>query len=191
MKKITNKLLFAAILLFSQGSMAGIITWNSTANDVNSNEIFSLNIIGTGFAEIVDGGGIDLSFDASVLEVLSVTIDTAVWNFFPVAGPVIGTIDNVAGTVNGIAVNALPSTITGDFIVATIQFQAVGLFGTNSALTLSEYAINPWASGGSVITPLNFVNGNVSVVPVPAAAWLFGSGLLALMSVARRKRVSI
>lgn len=30
---------------------------------------------------------------------------------------------------------------------------------------------------------------NVAVVPVPAAVWLFGSGLIGLVSVARRKRV--
>ncbi len=31
-------------------------------------------------------------------------------------------------------------------------------------------------------------SGNVSAVPVPAAVWLFGSGLLGLVGVARRKR---
>ncbi len=31
-------------------------------------------------------------------------------------------------------------------------------------------------------------SGNVSAVPVPAAAWLFGSGLLGLVGVARRKK---
>ena len=31
-------------------------------------------------------------------------------------------------------------------------------------------------------------NGNVGAVPIPAAAWLFGSALLGLMGVARRKR---
>lgn len=33
-----------------------------------------------------------------------------------------------------------------------------------------------------------YLEGTVSAVPVPAAAWLFGSGLLGLLSVARRKR---
>jgi hypothetical protein len=34
------------------------------------------------------------------------------------------------------------------------------------------------------------IEGSVSTVPVPAAAWLFGSGLLGLVGVARRKKVS-
>jgi len=33
-------------------------------------------------------------------------------------------------------------------------------------------------------------NGNVSAVPVPAAVWLFGSGLLGLIGVARRKKAA-
>jgi hypothetical protein len=31
-------------------------------------------------------------------------------------------------------------------------------------------------------------SGNVSTVPVPAAVWLFGSAMLGLMGVARRKK---
>ncbi|PCJ83805.1 MAG: hypothetical protein COA54_14955 [Thiotrichaceae bacterium] len=34
-------------------------------------------------------------------------------------------------------------------------------------------------------------SGDVSAVPVPAAAWLFGSGLLGLVGVARRKSANI
>ena len=34
-------------------------------------------------------------------------------------------------------------------------------------------------------------SGDVSAVPVPAAAWLFGSGLLGLVGVARRKKVCV
>ena len=32
------------------------------------------------------------------------------------------------------------------------------------------------------------ITGQVSAVPVPAAAWLFGSGLIALVSFAKRKK---
>ncbi len=34
-------------------------------------------------------------------------------------------------------------------------------------------------------------SGDISAVPVPAAVWLFGSGLLGLVGVARRKRVNV
>lgn len=183
MKKM--KILFIAALLFSSYLNAATITWDTTSNSVSESDIFSLDVVGQGFVSNVDGGGIDLTFDSSVLNVLSVTIDELVWDFGG-AGINTGTIDNVAGTVNGIMVNTF-SNVTGDFTVATIQFQTIGGIGSTSGLTLTEYALNPWASGGSAINP-TFVGGNVSVVPVPAAVWLFGSGLIALTSLARRKQ---
>lgn len=60
------------------------------------------------------------------------------------------------------------------------------------------------SAGDWYLTPLFYVDGNfdstitsivplftVSEVPVPAAAWLFGSGLLGLIGVARRKKASV
>jgi hypothetical protein len=44
---------------------------------------------------------------------------------------------------------------------------------------------------GGVFEGFNFnfnLHGNMTVVPVPAAVWLFGSGLLGLAGVARRKK---
>lgn len=50
-------------------------------------------------------------------------------------------------------------------------------------LTKSKYSIEIGAQSGG------FVSGNItpSAVPVPAAAWLFGSGLFGLLGIARRK----
>lgn len=187
MKKIQTKILFLAMVLFSSYLNAATITWNPTDSIVNQGDTFSLDIVGSGFVSNVDGGGVNLSFDPTKLNVLSVTIDDLVWDFVTD----IGTIDNVAGTVNGITVSAWDNIVTGDFTVATIQFLEIsgGSF-LNSPIGITEYALDPWVGGGSQINP-DFVNGTVtavSAVPVPAAVWLFGSGLLALTSIARRSR---
>ena len=44
-----------------------------------------------------------------------------------------------------------------------------------------------WYSGNQYGFDYASINGAVSVVPVPAAVWLFGSGLIGLIGVARRK----
>jgi hypothetical protein len=44
-----------------------------------------------------------------------------------------------------------------------------------------------WYSGNQYGFDYASINGAVSVVPVPAAVWLFGSGLIGLIAVARRK----
>ena len=45
------------------------------------------------------------------------------------------------------------------------------------------------AAGPFVNSPVGFA-GQVNAVPVPAAAWLFGSGLVGLVGVARRRKAS-
>ncbi len=68
--------------------------------------------------------------------------------------------------------------------------------GTEDALFPSEvawYFHFMFGSRSTVYKGLNHFawavhSGNVSAVPVPAAVWLFGSGLLGLLGLARRKR---
>lgn len=184
MKNI-KKIMAIFLLLFSGCVSAATIGWDTAPASINVGDSFSLNILGSGFISNVDGGGVNFSYDSSILNVTSVSIDGSVWDFGS-AGISTGVIDNGAGTVDGIMVNTF-SDVIGSFDVATIQFLAIGS-GT-SALNLAEYALNPWASGGSLINPI-MAGSSLTVlqsVPVPAAVWLFGSGLLGLIGLARRK----
>ena len=162
---------------------AATITWGNVETNATLNDIFTVDIIGTGFIENVDGGGVNIGFDSSVLNVLSVSIDESVWDFGG-TGISVGITDNATGTINGVMVNA-DSNVNGDFVVASIQFQVVG--NGSSLLSLTEYALNPWASGGFAINP-DFVNATFTTVPVPAAVWLFGSGFIGLISFVKRKK---
>jgi hypothetical protein len=50
--------------------------------------------------------------------------------------------------------------------------------------------INPYATSlldGSIVLTLDY---GISAIPLPAAAWLFGSGLLGLVGMARRKKAA-
>lgn len=185
--KTLSKLVIVALIFFSGHVAAGEIGWGSSPSPIYVGDTFSVNIVGSGFVSDVDGGGVNFNFDNSILSVQSVTIDSA-WDSLISDG---GSIDNGLGTVDGIYVNTFDS-INGNFVVATVEFLATGV-GT-SALNLSEFGLNPWASGGSLLNP-DFLNGSLTVeaappsgVPVPAAAWLFGSGLLGLAGMARRRK---
>ncbi len=46
---------------------------------------------------------------------------------------------------------------------------------------------NKWCGGKDCVSSAYFGGGTPTAVPLPAAAWLFGSGLLGLVGVARRK----
>jgi len=182
-----KKLIFVISMFVGSYASAATITFDSPAINVNTNDVFTVNVIGNNFVGNVDGGGINLSFNNSVLNVLSVNINESVWDFGGF-GINTGTINNSNGTLDGVMVNTF-ANVTGNFIVASIEIQAIA--EGNSSLLLSEYGFNPWASGGSLINP-DFIDGSVNVssvstVPVPAAIWLFGSGLIGLVGFSRRK----
>ena len=156
-----KKHLFIIPLLFlSYCAQAATISWSSTNETVGKNATFALDIIGYDFVTDVNGGGANFTFDPNVINVVSVSIDESVWEFGS-TGTNTGTIDNVAGTVNGIMVNTFKG-VTGNFIVATVNFQTIGIDGSSTDLTLSELTINPWASSGNMINPA-FIHGNITV----------------------------
>jgi len=187
MKLLIKTAAAAAILLVAQQLQAATISWNDIDYSTNLNNVFTLDITGSDFDVNVDGGGVNLSYDPNIVNVLSVSIDESVWDFGS-EGVDTGSINNTVGTVNGITVNAW-SEVTDDFVVASVDFIAVGSGVTD--LTLNEFYFNPWASTGNSINPL-FQAGEVTVssVPIPGAVWLFASGMMGLIGLSKRKKMN-
>ena len=170
MKK-TIGLVFAYFLV-SLHAAASTVAFDASPT-VNPGQSFTLNLVGSGFSSIVDGGGLNIGYDASILAVTNVTVDDTTWDFY--SSP--GVIDNAAGSVSEIHFAAL-SDVSGDFMIASIDFLAIGTGTTD--LLLSESTLNPFASGGTLLDPpVTFLPGSVTVtaVPLPAAFWLLLSGL--------------
>lgn len=170
----------------SAGAHAALISLSPSLNSVDDGDTFILELIGTGFNDgDLDGGGVSISYDSSVINLNSVTVDTGTWEFFSTSG----TIDNGTGNVDGITFNSFQSR-TGDLLFATLEFTAVG--SGASALGLSEFSGNPFSSGGSAYPNITLDQSalvTVQSVPVPAAVWLFISGLGLLVTTQRRKSV--
>jgi hypothetical protein len=122
------------------------------------------------------GGAVNLSFDPEVLEVLSVEL-TAPDDVDGLAG----TIDNAAGTVNGIAFASFVGVPAGSFSLATLQIRGIGV-GT-SLLSVSD-ANDPLFEWYNDVPPLgeavDFIGlpGSFSVaLPLPAAWGMLLSAL--------------
>jgi len=159
-------------------AQAAVVSFNPPDKVVNVGDVFQVAISGSSFASNLDGGGLNLSFNRSVLEVQDVIIDPASWDFFVDKG----TIDNLAGTVEGIQFNQFGHPKVGSFNIAQVQFRAKDV-GT-SLLQLSEWDGNPFASGGEPVS-VTFESGSLQVVPEPGSAWLLLAGL-ALLPLVRR-----
>lgn len=127
-------------------------------------------------------GGTLAMFDDSDQNYLGSFISVAVPSIVGIAGPV-----NIGG--DHIATNSLTDTLV---LTGSDQF----ILGLNvGGNWLSDSVVTPVGANSYTVA---FDNGGsvleidvqiIPAVPVPAAAWLFGSGLLGLVGVARRKKV--
>lgn len=84
-------------------------------------------------------------------------------------------------------------TYSGMFRDPLIGFTSFAFSGTNFTVdltTISESGFNgSFNSNNFTVDTLNVSIDGVSPVPVPAAVWLFGSGLLGLAGIARRRSI--
>jgi hypothetical protein len=197
--KLLRALGAAALFLSSSGmalSATTTVGFNPSESNVNVGQIFTVDIVGSNFTALDDypelaGGVIDLGFNTSgnvlAIESLVVTdppvvVNSAIFDFLPDGGgPETGS--PYPTTWPGIAFDTFANDpATGDFKIATISFRAVAP-GTTSLVILPS---SQFFSSTAQIFPIT-PNGTVNVVPVPAAVWLFGTGLLGLIGIARRK----
>ena len=78
-----------------------------------------------------------------------------------------------------------------DLVNITINFTDATLTSFTGTAKFTDYIQILDASGASVFKGSTVNNYAFSSVPLPAAAWLFGSGLMGLAGVARRRRESV
>jgi hypothetical protein len=155
---------------------------------------FDMTIRGSDFTDGAggtSGGGLTVTWDAARLDLVS--WDTSVFPLGPAFN--LGTLDQAAGTLSEIDLLSFSGIEDTTFDIVTLTFlaQAAG----NAAVTPSlanfpgQPGANIWvdSTGFGAANP-SFIGGSaqISAVPVPAAVWLFGSGLIGLVGIARRRR---
>lgn len=180
--RLLNKICAITCLFMTMTlSQAATVSFNNSVSDINQGSVFFLTVQGVGFPDI-SGGGLNFSFDSSVLQISSVTINESVFDFVPSTGE----LDNLAGSLINTSFNTFAGT-NSSFDILTIEFEAIGL--GSSSLLMSESSMFPFADAigntiGSTIT-YEAATVNVSAVPLPATLWLFSSGLIALIGFVR------
>jgi len=163
-----------------------------------SPDTFNLTIQGN-FTDTTDGGGFTLGWDTSVIDIIydyTAIEASLVANGWDDATTGFSYIDAVTTDVSGwstLAIEpvAFASSFTGLFDVVTLQFQATQAGSTNATLALDGFIGSNWTKTGDFMgvgVPVTYVGATINIqpVPVPAAVWLFGSGLIGLVGIARR-----
>lgn len=203
--KFTTGMLGVISLLIVNLANASTISLTPSASTVGIGDTFTLNITGSGFADGTTAGGANLTWDASVLELVSGSAQLAsglqsdgtgtggTFKWEALSGSTsIGVLD-VAAYFTDTDLFGNPFPVTGsafDFMTLSFSVLAAPLVNPTEISISNSLIGGFWQSGlNTDITDVVYNNATVTVsaVPVPAAVWLFGSGLLGLVAVARRR----
>lgn len=145
---------------------------------------FDVNVL-INDAQDLAGFQFELGFDSSILQAASI-----------VSGNIFGADTfSIDSTINADTINfsELSMALVGNNVstatlLATITFQAVG--AGISVLDLNQINSILSDSIGDPISPVSINNGeliSVAAVPVPGVIWLYGSGLIGLIGMAKRR----
>ncbi|RYZ85286.1 MAG: VPLPA-CTERM sorting domain-containing protein [Moraxellaceae bacterium] len=197
-KKLLNAAVFSSVVFASAFSQAATVAVTPSASTVNVGDNVQVTLVGRDWTDGQDGtygGGVSLAWNASVLQLVS--YDTSVFGgdqFLATAG-ITTSVNNTTGTLSNLAVNSLFSGVyTPNFDIAVLNFTAVGFGQSDLIASLGKFNSgfdNIWtdAADGSAVLVVNpdFVKGEISAVPLPAAVYLLGTALLGLAGFTRRK----
>ncbi|MGB5407852.1 MAG: VPLPA-CTERM sorting domain-containing protein [Thiogranum sp.] len=199
--KIKNMIKSAPIVVVSMLAVAGVanaatVRINPDTLTVTNGSTFSLTVEGADFLTPTIGGGFAVTWDTAALTLVSTDAQIVAsgeangWFFTSATTTLPAPSPGIASLAVDVADFAPKS---GLFDIITLDFTAVqpGVTNTDIGVLSSTPAWNDDNFGeifptyaGATITV------ETSPVPVPAAAWLFASGLLGMVGVARRQSAS-
>lgn len=176
-------------------ALVGLTAGQATANTVSltqPNPIFAggtatldLVLEGTNFTDAVDGAAFTFSWDPTVLQYIGMTVANPPWDTAAVNDA-----NAAAGIVDFVFLGQSVGASTGQFGLATLSFNVIGATGTD--IVFADSSFGGFVAPGGIAVPVTYVNAQVFLgpIPVPAAVWLFGSGLLGLLGIARRRKAA-
>lgn len=152
---------------------------NTDVGQITVNPIIDVGIGSTGNLVTFSLSGIPTPTDGDGRSAL-----IALWGMDePLLGATIGTPDNWSFFTTNYQSDSLNNNSTGYSLTFDIASNAtLGTYGIDAYLVGNE------APGMGDSRWIDTVSFNIQVVPIPAAVWLFGSGLIGLIAIARRRR---
>jgi hypothetical protein len=185
MKKIATALFgLCALGLFANTTLAATISILPTSTEAFINDPIMVAIEGQGFSHSVDTAWVTVSWDPNILSYSGITVADPPWDssYIDDSNAAYGIIDTIfTGSSEGAGT---------DFLLAHLDFTALSLGSTKIVVSAFEGECETGACGifsKDVELFPEYTQAKVNVIPVPAAVWLFGTGLLGLIGFMRKK----
>lgn len=207
MLKNTKKFYFQPTLLFiilfsSVQVQAALIDvgaslfWNPDSTTQPVDQSFTLSLEGNSFIGGTSGGGVNVSWDNSIINLNSVAIsdtfdDSAEFFSFNLIAPQVIDGNNIGSIF--VAATSIIGTALTDFTVADFFFTAVNPGETNTTVVSLELLTDPWATFDLIDEHMVDISNatatvTVSAIPLPPAVLLFGSSLIGMFTFSRRRK---
>lgn len=198
---IRNMIKNALIGTVSMLALAGVanaatVTLTPVSQTVAVGDPLQLTVVGSGFPDGVTGGSVLLTWDTGILQLDTTVADAQIDGILNTGFSDVVIFDtSTPGQLEFtalIGIAALPQGQSGaafDFL--NLSFTAVAPPGSDVSIGIGGFG--DWQDGNNqsvVLAAGDYIGATVTVsaVPVPPAVWLFGSGLIGLVGVARRRR---
>jgi len=185
-QKMLKVITALAVVGFTAGQAMANTVGLTQPNPIFTNLAPTIDLVleGTDFTDAVDGAAFTFNWDPTVLQYTGTTVANPPWDTATV---------NDANAANGIVdfvfLGQSVGASSGTFGLATISFNVVGAQDSSTDIVFADSAFGGFVAPGGIPVVVDYLPGQVvNAVPVPAAVWLFGSGLLGLVGIARRKR---
>lgn len=201
MKKMVSNLIKNALIgAVSVLALAGVanaatVTLTPVSQTVPVGDPLQLTVVGSDFpVSGVTGGSVLLTWDPGILQLDTTQADAQIDGILTTGFSDVFIFDtSTAGQLEFTALIGLLDPPKGQsgaaFDFLNLSFTALAPPGSDVSIGIG--AFGDWQDGnGDPVSPVAYVGAtvNINAVPVPAAVWLFSSGLLGMIGIARRRR---